>query len=53
MSPRFGGGYGRDTQTPGPQYQIRGFTEHGKESPPAYSLVPRSKHARKQQPNLT
>lgn len=32
---------GKGSAGPGPNYQIRGFNEHGKHSPPAYTLVSR------------
>lgn len=34
---------GSKAQAPGPQYEVRGLTEHGKLQPPAYSIKSRPK----------
>lgn len=39
--------YLRGHPTPGPQYEVKGFTRYGKHSPPAYSLAPRYKNLSK------
>lgn len=40
MSPKLDSG-SRGPLGPGPIYQVRGYTEHGKDSQPAFSIVSR------------